>query len=340
MQVRRCLSLLVAAGLSAITAVKCMAGGNDICERKATTQPMVCVPCKAAETMSPKQALELASKLAHAGAYDDALVFCRKALDSPDSAVQADALPLLIDILSKQQSKKESEDTKEGFLALGRLWNVHGKRDEAIGAYERALEASSGKVRAAAANEAAEVIRSKTLWWRQYGSDPAIRFLGSQPVVLVGAVALLALLVRTFKPRVDLLITPNATIADVLWLQVLVQDYTSLLGQMRVIGAPHSNVPSVDFGAGSQLIAELFSQLTNVGSGPIRQWVVRFFQKPRFELDLSLPANDQRGIVTAVLKSPNGKEHFVKEFPANGFPDAQRDIAYWIAYTLARYRHQ
>lgn len=338
-----CFLLLVALSCPYIGRAKSseLSGRDDAIGASVSTSPTP--SASASENLRPVNTLSAAwhfdvgEEFERLGDFEDALAFYKEALHSSDSKLQSRAVKAVTDLLQKKRSMKRADDPKESYLGLGRLWKDRGKMDQAIAAYEKALEADSPQIRSNAAGELAALIKMKTTWWRQYATNPILSFFTSTPVVLILLAILGALLVRACIRRTDVLLIPNPGLSDTQWLPILIQDYHRQLTQTHGFALPRSSVPLVLFGHTAELFADLLSRVTKVDSSSWRQWFVKFFAKPRFELYLSLPSTNQGGIVTAALsKAGDVRDCFIREFLINDVPAIQKDLAFWVAYHIGR----
>lgn len=281
--------------------------------------------------------LEVGRQLEAVGDFDGAITSYRKALESPDASLRTIALDLITKAISKKRQKEEKEDAFKAYLSLGDFWKQHNKTDEAIAAYEKALGSKSDTVRASATSELAALIGKKTTWWREFLTSPLFALAGSlaKPIFVTLAVFVLVIIARACIRRTDLLVVPNPAVSDTRWLEILIQDYDHRAKRIHGLPSRKSGMSLITFGSAGELFADLLSRITQVESGLWRQRLVRFLQKPRFELELSLPSNSEGGIVTATISSQGKiKARFIKDFSKNDFPAMQRDLAFWVAYQV------
>src|SRR5437016_2541343 len=65
---------------------------------------------------------QVGQQLEQIGEFDNALGFYKAALESDDPSLQAKALEAVTNLLEKKRWRKQADDSKEGFLELGRSW--------------------------------------------------------------------------------------------------------------------------------------------------------------------------------------------------------------------------
>jgi hypothetical protein len=284
--------------------------------------------------------LEVGRQLELVGDFEGAIACYRKALGSPDAALRRIALDLITKTLPKKREKEEKEDSFRTFLDLGDLWNRESKTDEAMAAYEKALGSKWESVRTPATKKLSELIKKKTTWWREYLTTPlsALLMLLLKPVVIAVAALLTLIIARWCIGETDLLLVPNSAVPDTKWLQALIEHYDHRAKRFHTFPSKKSAMSLVSFGSAGELFVDLLSRIAQVEPGPWRQRLVRFLQKPRFELELSMPPNNEGGIVTATLDC-NGKTRarLIKEVSKDDFPAMQKDLAFWVAYEVRQH---
>ena len=281
--------------------------------------------------------LDVGRELDRVGDHEGAIAAYEKALTSEDPALRSTARDLLEAAIQKKKKRDDKEDQSRGYVHLGGAWERQGKIDEAIGAYEKALGSKSEAVRHHAARKLSALIKQKTTRSRQYFTTPFAALLMTlwKPFFVGLCIFALIVLARWCIHRSDLLLIPNPTIPDIQGLEILIQDYDRQAKEIQGFPSRKSAMGFITFGSAGELFADFISRITTVDSGLWRQRLVRFLQKPQFELQLSLPSNSSGGIVIAKLsKGKKIRRYFIKEFSTSEFSTLQKELAFWIAYQI------
>ena len=283
--------------------------------------------------------LDVGRQLERFGDFEGAIASYRKALNSMDPALRSIALDSVTKAIQKKQKKEQDEDSTRSYLSLGEEWEKQDKTDEAIAAYETALASKSATVRAAATRELSRLITKKTRWWREYFTAPLLSLLMRlwKPAFIAVVASMIIVIARYCIRPSELMMVPNPAVIDTEWLEILIQDYDRQAKQIHGFPSRKSGMSLITFGSAGELLADLLSPITKVDSRLWRQRLLRFLQRPRFELRLSLPSSTDDGIVAATLTNHRKmKRYFVKEFSGDEFPAMQKELAFWVAYQVRR----